>query len=57
MKVSGSDRGKRRKDRPGARRNPFAGRRRTGAGPHSEAKYGKKDRRRLRKEAEEEQES
>lgn len=55
MTMPESDRGKRRKDKPGARRNPFAGRRRTGAGPHSGAKYNKKDRRRLKKEAEEEE--
>lgn len=52
---------KSKKERPSKRpRSPFAGRRQTGAGYHSEKKYGKKDRRRTRdetvKEAEETEE-
>ncbi len=39
--------------RPGSPRNPFAGRRRSGAGAHSEKKYGKKDRRKLKRELDE----
>lgn len=35
-------------------RNPFAGRPQSGAGYHSESRYGKKDRRRIRKELDEE---
>ncbi|MBI5869880.1 MAG: hypothetical protein HZB44_02820 [Actinobacteria bacterium] len=35
-------------------RNPFAGKPQSGAGYHSEAKYGKRDRREEKKEIEEE---
>lgn len=42
--------------KPGRPRNPFAGRPRTGAGFHTETKYGKKDRRQEKKQAEEEAE-
>ena len=41
---------------PRGSRSPFAGRRQTGAGYHSEKKYGKKDRRRSKEEPEEESE-
>lgn len=40
--------------KPARPRNPFAGRRRSGAGAHTERKYSKKNRRRLKKETEEE---
>lgn len=36
---------KRKKPKPARRRNPFAGRPRSGAGFHEEDRYGKKDRR------------
>ena len=39
---------------PKKQRNPFAGKPQSGAGYHSEAKYGKKDRREEKKEIEEE---
>lgn len=46
----------RKKSRSGPRvprlRNPFAGRKRSGAGPHSDDKYGKKDRQRSKREIE-----
>lgn len=48
--------GDRKKKKPARPRNPFAGRRRSGAGAHGEKKYSKKDRRRLKKEAEKEAE-
>ncbi|MHB1412635.1 MAG: hypothetical protein ACYCXU_00145 [Thermoleophilia bacterium] len=38
--------------RPAKPRNPFAGRPRSGAGFHEEAKYGKKERRRKQEEIE-----
>ncbi len=38
-------------------RNPFAGRRRSGAGPHSPRKYDKATRRKLRRETEKEAEA
>jgi len=49
--------GKRKKPKPGSigsgrPRNPFAGRKRSGAGFHSEDRYGKKDRREGKKEIE-----
>jgi hypothetical protein len=47
-------RGGKRKGKP---RNPFAGRPRSGAGPHSSRKYGKQDRRKARKEMEENKEN
>ncbi len=40
----------------GAPRNPFAGRPRSGAGFHSETRYGKKNRRQKKKQIEEESE-
>ncbi|MFA5801117.1 MAG: hypothetical protein WC911_01435 [Thermoleophilia bacterium] len=36
--------------KPKAPRDPFAGRPQSGAGYHSDSKYGKKDRRRVREE-------
>lgn len=50
--------GKKKKP-PAARRprNPFAGKKQSGAGFHSETKYGKKERRRQQEELEEEKES
>lgn len=50
---------KRKKPKPGESavkrpRNPFAGRPQSGAGYHSESRYGKKDRRSGKKELEEE---
>jgi hypothetical protein len=42
--------------RPVKRRNPFAGRPKSGAGFHEETKYSKKDRQRLKEEIEEEKE-
>ncbi len=41
-------------DKRGKQRNPFAGRPQSGAGFHSEDKYGKKDRREEKQEIEEE---
>ena len=41
-----------KKKKPAPRRNPFAGRPQSGAGFHSEDKYGKKDRREAREELE-----
>lgn len=52
---------KRGPSRPGIKkpkppRDPFAGRPQSGAGYHSESKYGKKDRRRVREEIDDEPE-
>ncbi len=48
---------KKTQPRPVKRRNPFAGRPRSGAGFHEEAGYTKKERRRLREETEKEAEA
>ena len=48
---------KKTQPRPVKRRNPFAGRPRSGAGFHEEARYTKKERRRLKEEAEKEAET
>ncbi|MEK6536737.1 MAG: hypothetical protein AABZ63_04560 [Actinomycetota bacterium] len=47
---------KQKKPAAGKPRNPFAGQPRSGAGFHSEAKYGKKDRQDEKKEVEAEEE-
>ncbi len=54
MAKSGRKKGKAKTPKP---RNPFAGRPRSGAGFHDDARYGKKDRRKLKQEIGEEQES
>lgn len=41
----------------GRPRNPFAGQKQSGAGYHSETRYGKKERRRQQRELEEETET
>lgn len=54
--MTGKKKKKPEKPKPWRPRNPFAGRRQTGAGFHEEKKYGKKERRQGKDEADQSRE-